>query len=397
MTICSIFGVSIGVAALIIVLSVMGGFEKDLKQKMLDNEPHLEVQHKSFARGFSLKKYPIEKFRSILPGANINSYTKADIVVKNGKYLSTAMLLGIDPTQTPLNWSFSESMIEGDIGQIGHGKKSESGNANIILGETLKIQLGVNLGEEISIFSPQIDSADSLLSGATIAKTYTVVGTFFTGQLEFDAKWAIVNISEGRKFLTDYDESLDEDQYVTGLGIKIPDPLKIDYVVQKLSHYKDLALISWKKSNSAILFALTLEKYTMGAILLLIIVVAAFSISGTIMMMVFHKQVQVCLFRAIGMTRKGVTSYFVLQGVWIGIIGIILGNLIGLSSCYLLYYLKSSEIPASINSLTALPVKFLPVEYVVINVLALILSIGGAFYPALIASRKIPSSGLRFG
>lgn len=395
MTICSILGVTIGVSALIIVLSVMGGFEQDLKRKMLNGEPHIELQHDTFIRGFSQDELSLASMQKLLPHATVAPFTKGTVVLKHRKYLATAEILGIDPAEDNSGWAFARSILEGKLSAIAPDAARD--NPGIVLGDGLRSQLGLDLGEDVTVFSPQIDSSDTLLAGDTLARTYTLVGTFFTGQVEFDSKWAVVTLAEGRRFMTDYDESLEDEGFVSGYGLSIPQPMAADALVSRLKLPKGIVAKTWKDNNAAIIFALTLEKYTMGAILLLIVVVAAFSISGTIMMTVFHKQVQISLLRAIGLNRRQVTGYFLLQGLWIGLIGVIVGNLLGLGLCTVLYYLKSGEIPASINSLTALPVKFLPWEYGLISVLALLLTVVGAVYPAILASRQVPSSGLRYG
>lgn len=395
MTICSIFGVTIGVSALIVVLSVMGGFERDLKRKMLSGEPHIELQHDNAIRGFSKAELSLQAMKKLLPSAQVAPFTKAAVVLKHRKYLATAEIIGIDPKEDNSGWAFARSILEGKLAAIAPDPARD--NPGIVLGDGLRAQLGLDIGEAVTVFSPQIDASDSLLAGDTLARTYTVVGSFYTGQVEFDAKWAVVALPEGRKFMTDYDESLDDEGFVTGYGLTIPKPMAVDDLVARLKLPKGLVAKTWKDNNAAIIFALTLEKYTMGAILLLIVVVAAFSISGTIMMTVFHKQVQISLLRAIGLNRQQVTGYFMLQGLWIGVIGVVVGNLLGLGICFVLFTLKSGEIPASINSLTALPVKFLPLEYSVISVLALLLTIVGAIYPAILAARQVPSAGLRYG
>src|SRR5262249_27411743 len=143
---------------------------------------------------------------------------------------------------------------------------------------------------------------------------YVVVGKFRTGLFNYDAKWAVVSLDEGRKFMPDYDESLDRDEYVTGVAMNVKDPTRIQAVVDRVfSHpppdpqpeplLKDLEPPSWEKANKSLLFALKLEKFAMGSILMLIVVVAAFSISGTMMMTVFHKRGQVSLLRSLGMNR----------------------------------------------------------------------------------------------
>lgn len=404
MTTFSILGVVIGVAALIIVLSVMGGFEADLKSKMLKGQPHLEVVSENPLAGFSLKEHPLAEFHTLFPKAEgIQPYTESDVVLKQGKHPAAVILFGIDPKIGGSLWAFDQSMTEGTLDSIGRTHQpmiNEEGENSlmpgILLGESLASQLSAGLGDIIQILSPQAASSSTILSGGTVTRSYVVSGIFRTGLFNYDSKWAVVSLPEGRKFLSDYEPSLDEDEYVSGVGINTKDPLAIDDYKSQIKSLKGLQGKSWKDTNSALLFALKLEKYTMGSILLLIVLVAAFSISGTMMMTVYHKKQQICLFRSLGMSQKDVGRLYLLQGFTIGTVGIVGGLILGLLMCFILDQLRYADLPANLVSMRSLPVKYLPAEYAIICVAAWSLSLLGAFYPAMIAAKQNPSQGLRY-
>ncbi len=404
MTSFSVLGVTIGVAALIVVLSVMGGFEQDLKSKMLKGQPHMEILAENAVAGFSLQKYPISSFQQMFPDAEgIAPFTQADVVLKQGKHLSAVVLFGIDPAIGGELWAFDSSMIEGRLNDIGNEHaplvttdKDKSRWPGIVLGEALAGQLGADIGDEITVLSPQAASSSTIMSGGTITRSYVLVGLFHTGLFNYDSKWAVVSLSEGRKFLSDYDPSLDEEDYVTGVGVNTKDPYHIDALFARLKQSKGLIGKTWKDTNSALLFALQLEKYTMGAILMLIVLVAAFSISGTMMMTVYHKKQQISLLRSLGMTQRDIGRLYLIQGFTIGTVGITLGLGLGLGLCFLLQQLRFAELPANLLSLRSLPVRFLPFDYMIICGSAWVLSIIGAFYPAVIAAKQNPSLGLRY-
>lgn len=406
MTTFSILGVVIGVAALIVVLSVMGGFEQDLKSKMLKGQPHLEIIAENALAGFSLKSYPLESFRKLYPDAEgIQPFTESDVVLKHGKHQSTVVLFGIDAKEGGSLWAFDRSMIEGQLGDIGKIQRpviSLDGDSSewpgIVLGDQLATFLGADVGDEITIISPAVaSSSETLISGGTIARSYVVVGLFHTGLFNYDSKWAVVSLEEGRKFMADYEPSLDVEEYVTGVGVNTVDPMHIERYLEPLQKkFKDLRAKTWKDTNSALIFALLLEKYTMGAILLLIVVVAAFSISGTMMMTVFHKKQQIALLRSLGMTQRDIGRLYLAQGFTIGTVGISIGLLIGVGICFLIQQLRASDLPVNLLSIQSLPVKFLPFEYGIICGAAWLLSLAGAFYPATIAAKQNPSQGLRY-
>ena len=256
--------------------------------------------------------------------------------------------------------------------------------------------LGVDIGDDVVIINPQaaVDSSTALSGGTTI-RHYVLIGTFRSGSFNFDGKWAVVSLKEARKFMSDYDRSLDVERYVTGIAMKIENPENVDRVVPRFKGLKDLAVLSWEKSNKSLLFALKLEKFAMGSILMLIVVVAAFSISGTMMMTVFHKRTDIGLLRSLGMSKLDISRLYVTHGLTIGTVGIIVGLLLGLGACYLIYYFKFIDLPSGIYVIKSLPVKFKPFVYGVVCFSAWLFSILASVYPAMTAANQSPSSGLR--
>ncbi len=416
MTIVSILGVGIGVAALIIVLSVMGGFEQDLKDKMLRGQPHVEIVHKSAVVGFGLVDHPLEDFKKLIPEAfDVEAYTQSDVVLKQKRHITSAVLFGVDPDREGHLWGFNGSMTEGEMQAIGrtHAVSTDSGSdtevegrhPGIILGEQLAEQLGAELGDELAVLSPQAN-VGSALGGGTVSRRFVVAGKFRTGLFNYDAKWAVVSLDEGRKFMPDYEESLDAQEYVTGVAANVEEPLKINQVAERLfgkagdtpsdPFLKDLAALTWQKANKSLLFALKLEKFAMGSILMLIVVVAAFSISGTMMMTVFHKRGQVSLLRSLGMNRNEIAKLYLTHGCTIGSVGTAVGLGLGVAVCALIRSFQFIQLPAGIYHLKSLPCKWLPFEYGVICLAAWLFSLLAATYPAMTAARQDPGVGLRY-
>ena len=393
MTWISILGVSIGVAALVVVLSVMGGFAADLKDKMFRGLPHIELLAENAAVGFSLDEYPLSTFEQIIPSAvGIEPFTKADVVVKNGKNLASMVLFGIDPARGGALWGFSTALHEGSVREL----LMKTGEiAGVMLGESLAVQLGVSVGDTIRILNPQTHVTNAL-AGGTLSLEFQVVGIFTSDLSNYDARYGVVNLEAGRKFMPDYDISLDEKHYVTGIAINLPNPEEVEQYEARLHAGTPLTISTWQTVNRSILFALKLEKYTMGCILLLIVLVAAFSISATMMMTVYHKRHQIALLRSIGFSQQSILRLFLLQGFSIGMVGVLIGLVMGVGLCVLLYYFQFVDLPIGIFSQRKLPVKFLPVEYGVISVCAWALSLLAAAYPARVAAQQDPGIGLRY-
>ncbi len=400
MTTVSIFGVAIGVAALVIVLSVMAGFENDLRNKMFRGLPHLELFNKQSLVGFSLKEHPLVAFDELYPEATgLEPFIKSDVVLKHNKNLASATLFGIDPKLGGRLWGFFSGKFDGNIDDLDlHMSNKESDSelmGGLMLGDSLATQLGVGFGEEVTLLSPYASLGD-VLSGSQISGRFRVTGIFQTDQPQIDSKFAVVSLKSGRKFLPDYDPSLESDEYVSGVALNFSDPEHIDLYVDRLQAEPDLQANTWKDTNKSLLFALKLEKFTMGAILLLIVLVAAFSISGTIMMTVFHRRSQIALFRSIGMSQLDIGKLFLAIGIFIGTIGVLIGLAAGLGICGLLYYFQFIDLPVGMYYQNKLPVRFLPTEYAVIAICAWVLSIIATLYPSLIASKQDPATGLRY-
>ena len=401
MTVVSLAGVAIGVGALVLVLSVMGGFEFDLQRKMLAGEPHIEVISSANAlAGFSLKEHPISGFKKAFPEASaIEPFVSTDVVLKRRSYVTAATLFGVrkEVEGTKL-WAFDGAFIEGGLGDLFEKHRPRLPQQpdviqdlpGIALGEQLALQIGADVGDEITVLSPQASSSGAL-AGGTLARRYVVTGKIMTGLFNYDAKWSVISIDEGRYFMPDYDVSLTEEQYVTGVGINVPDPMKLDRYVAKIKKWADLTPKTWQMTQKSLLFALKLEKFTMGSILMLIVLVAAFSISGTMVMTVHHKRNQVGVLRSLGMSRGDIARLFLAHGFTIGSVGVAVGLVGGIGLCYLIKSTKFFPLPEGIYYLRELPVRFLPVEYGVICVCAWVLALLAAVYPAFTAANLNPS------
>lgn len=396
MTFVSIAGVAVGVAALIIVLSVMGGFEQDLRQKMLGGQPHLEVIAKENAiLGFSLQKHSQQSILAQFPLQPIQAspFVRADVVLQQRKHVFSATLIGIDPAGEGEGWAFHNKVIEGNLADL---VNPQSGYPGIVLGEGLGLNLSVQIGDLIDIVTPEILGMGDVLSGRQVIHRFEVVGFFRANAFDFDQKWAVVTLSDARKFMPEYSSQLDDEEFVTGLAVTLADHMQVDLIKKHFVAHSELAVLTWKDVNSSLLFALLLEKFAMGAILMLIVVVAAFSISGTMMMMVFHRRQQVSLLRALGMSKSGIAKLYLVYGGLIGGLGIFIGVTLGVSVCAFIYYFSNIPLPAGAYYLPSLPLKWLPVEYLIIGLGALGLSLVAAVYPAMMASRLDPSGGLRY-
>ena len=388
MTNVSIGGVAIGVMALVVVLSIMGGLARSLRQSMYEGTPHVEVQLRNDkALGFSMKQYPLAFFQDKFPQMQaIQTYVRNDVVLKNERHLSTATLFAINPDADSKLWGFQRPHhLLGKTVQ----HTSVGTHPQIMLGQELAYQLGVEVGDSVLVLNPNRQAGSEV---GAIARTFSVVGVFATALFNYDEKWAVVTLPEGRKFMPDYDSSLDTEQYVSGVAMNFPNPDKLDSSIADLSD-TPLRVVTWKDNNEAVIFALQLERIAMGAILLLVVLVASFSIGSTMMMTVFYRRSQIALLRAIGICQRQTFQVYLAQGLLIGVVGTVLGMSFGLLMLLMLDKMPI-PLPTDIYVLNALTVRFLWQDYLLIGILALLLSSLSATYPAAVAARASPTKGL---
>ena len=390
MTFVSIAGVAIGVMALTIVLSIMGGFERDLKSSMVKGLPHIEIYNRDNPTlGFALKDYPLTFFKKLFPEAiAVEPFIQVDVVLKHNKHLSSATIFAVEPRAGGGLWGFRRqgTIVAGNFADL------QQIDDALLLGEALAIQMGASINDEITVLNPAATSfADSL---AAAARTFKLVGIFRTGLFNYDGKWAVIALANGRKFLPDYDDSLSQQRYVSGVALNFSDPDQVDQQIELLTN-NDLKTVTWKESNASLIYALKLEKFAMGAILMLIVLVAAFSISGTMMMTVFYRRCQIALLRALGLSRRRTFKVFLIQGLLIGTIGVAIGMALGLG---ILVIVGTVTIPLSqdVYQLPEVPVRFLWHDYPIIAILAWLLSLIAVTYPAMVAAKEPPAKGLRF-
>ncbi len=405
MTTVSVIGVAIGVGALVVVLSVMGGFEQDLRRKMLSGEPHLEIIAAGNAlAGFSLNDHSIQEFRKAFPKAlAIEPFVSGEVVLKRRGFVTAATIFGVrEAAQGTGLWAFDGAFSEGEWGGLFKQHRPRLPQQpgvteklpGIALGDQLALQIGADVGDEITALSPQASSSGAL-AGGTLARRYVVTGKISTGLFNYDSKWAVVSLDEGRYFMPDYDASLSEEAYVTGVAMNIPDPIHLEPYEKKIKNWADLAVKTWQKTNKPLLFALKLEKVTMGSILMLVVLVAAFSISGTMIMTVFHKHAEVSILRSMGMSQGEIARLFLAHGFTLGTVGVLIGLGGGIVICLLIKFTPLIPLPAGMYYLKTLPVRFLPFDYLVISLCAWLFALVASTYPAIAASRQNPSDGVR--
>jgi lipoprotein-releasing system permease protein len=383
----SLLGVAVGVAALITVLSVMNGFEAELRGRLLSLSAHATLT----AGGLSIPDWQarIEQLQGSLGLEGAAPYLDTDAMLSRQSSMSGAIVRGIDPELEPRVSSIADAMREGKLTDL------KPGLNRIILGRMLAYQLQVGAGDTVVVMIPGSAPGGGF---APRLQEFEVVGTFEVGLQEHDSVLALINLSDA--------ESLRGLQGPTGIRLKFDDVLKAPSLaraaVQRLN--PKLNVRDWTEENEAYFRAIRIEKTTTGLMLMLIVAVAVFNIVATLVMVVTDKRTDIAILRTLGLSPRGVVAVFMTQGALIGWIGTALGVGLGLALAlnvdvivpFLETNLGFHIMDPDVFYMSGIPSELHPPDVVRIAIAALVLTFVATIYPAYQASRTQPAEALRY-
>ena len=398
-TFISILGITVGVTALIIVLSVMNGFEETLKDKILGINAHVVV----VGLGSGVKDYQkvTEKVKTVdgVVGATPFTYNQAMIASPNGG-ATGAVVRGLDTKTagevTVLLSRIKQGSIEGLNAPLGDAKNgAEPGG--IILGKELARNIGAQVGDRVNVISPM----GTMTPAGPVPRiaSFRVTGIFELGMFEYDSTMAFISIGNAQKFFSMGDVA-------TGVEVKIRDIYDAQKVADGIIHKLEgrYWTRTWMEMNRNLFSALKLEKVAMFIILTLIILVAALNIISTLIMVVMEKNKDIAILKSIGATSGSIMKIFMIEGIVIGITGTFFGTALGLAAALNLEKIVGvvekifhfKVLPPSVYYIDKLPSKVEPLTVAVIVVISLGISFLATLYPSWQASRLDPVESLRY-
>ena len=398
-TLISIVGVALGVAVLIIVISVMSGFDHDFRQTILGFSPHIIIRQ----NGELMTDYArLAKTVSSQPGVkSVSPFVMSPVVVKSGgqdghKELQDApTVLGVDPAV--------EQGKDGLAGKVVGGKFDLSGRS-VLVGADFADNMNLKVGDKLSIFSPSeiekfINAAKRKEDVALLPDDYTVRGIFDVGYYENDARYVVTSL-ENAQDLCNLDDS------VHGLFLKLRDPYQAAQVRQQLELAigTKYGLTTWMEENSAMLTSVAVEKNVMFFILFFIVLVAALCILSAQITFVIQKTREIGMLKAVGVGRMQISGIFVFQSAIIGVIGVSSGFALGLLAVAyrneFLHFLRNATgleiFPASVYGFGELPALVMPQDVAVICSVSFVICLLGGLLPAWRAGRLKPVEALRY-
>lgn len=374
----SMIGIAIGVMVLIVVISVMSGFDRFLEDKMVGTNAHLSLE---FYGGSKDPYKVIDKLKAIPYIKGASPFINGQALVKNDNSIFGVEVRGIDPVLQAEASNINEYLKLGSY--------DFSGN-EVAVGQELALRLGVGVGDKVSLVSP-----------ATLTKTdFKIKGIFNSGMYLYDSSLILTGIKGAQDFYKMPDT-------VTGLSVKVDNVYKVEDIKEKL--YRDLNGVgpyqarTWIDANRNFLEALKLEKIVMFIVVTMTTVVAAFGIVSTLIMSVMSRIKDIGILRSVGARTKSILQIFVFQGMSIGVAGIILGLAAGISLAlsldkvvdFISGLIGRELIPKDIYYFDRIPVNINTGDINIIVLSALVIIFAASIYPAYYATRIIPSEALR--
>jgi lipoprotein-releasing system permease protein len=389
MSAASMLGIALGVATLIIVLSVMNGFQKDVRSRMLAAIAHVQVVdafsealpdwHATLAQ---VKQHP-----AVLGAA---PFIATQLLIARGETMRGAMVRGISPEEEPSVTEVAQQLASSVLPQL------TPGSWGIVLGNELAAQLGVQVGEKVTLMAP-----GGQMTPAGIVprlKQVTVLGTFSSGHYEFDSSLAMMHWEDAAKLFRLAGP--------TGVQLRLKDLKQAQTVSQSLQQQlgRDVKVRDWTSTNRIWYEAVQLEKRVMFIILTLIVAVAAFNLVSTLVVTVTDKQADIAILRTLGASPSSIMKVFMVQGAMAGVVGTLGGVALGLLVAFnvgsvvpaIERLLGTQFFPASVYFISYLPSDPQWADVLPVTVISLALSFVATLYPSWRASRVQPAQALRY-
>jgi len=394
----SMLGVCLGVAALIIVLSVMNGLEAEIRGRMLSLASHATLS--ADAAHMQSWQSLAERARQVEGVAGVAPFVQTQAMIGRGLQLSAVQIRGVLPGEEPQVSEFGRYLKVGRLDDL------TPGSQNVILGAGLAYALQARVGDELTVLVPQVhaegDAADSdLFEIRPRMQTFTVSGVFEVAVQEHDNVLALVNMEDAAALIG-------VPGVPSGLRLKFTDifaaPTAAPRIAEALAGPGVFTVSDWAKENASYFRAVRIEKTMMTLILTLIVAVAAFNIVAALVMVVNEKRTDIAILRTLGVPRRGIVGVFITQGVLIGWIGTLLGVALGLSVAlnvetivpFLERLLGFQMFDADIFYISAVPSEVHAGQVLTIGLVALVLTTCSTIYPALRGAATEPAEALRY-
>ncbi|WP_025324352.1 lipoprotein-releasing ABC transporter permease subunit [Deferrisoma camini] len=377
----SVGGVAVGVTALIVVLSVMTGFERDLRDKILGTNAHVVV----YPMGGTLTDYRrvTRKVRAVEGVVAATPFVSGQVMLVYGGNVTAALLRGVDPETAGDATDLSRFLVEGSLSDLTRD------GPGVILGRELARNLGILVGDTVQLVSPA--GGLTPLGLVPRIRAFRVKGLFASGMYEYDTGIVVTSLAEAQDFLRLGDG-------VSGIEVRVADLYDARRAARRIESVLGAGYWArdWMEMNRNLFSALKLEKTAMFIILALIVVVAAFNIAATLIMVVLEKSREIGVLKSMGATARTIRRIFVAEGMVIGGLGTAMGLIGGWGLCSLLERYRFIRLPSDVYYIDTLPVVMEPEVFLIVAGCALALCFLATLYPSWQAARMDPVEILRY-
>ena len=381
----SLAGVTVGVAALLVVISVMNGFQEELRSKILGVTAHVII--------LKYQNEPIEDYEPVVAKIRANPevvscspfiYTKSMISV--GRQVDGVVLRGIDPALETGVTDIARNIIAGSFEFAYRNGELPP----LVLGIELADRLRAHLGDTVTVASPQAATVTPL-GLIPKARQFRLVGIFDAGMFEYNSTLAYIGLAEAQEFL-------ELGHTITGIEVKVRDIYQAPRVGRDIVRGLGAPFRAndWMQLNWNLFSALKLEKVVMFLILVLVIMVAAFNIISSLIMIVIEKTREIGILKSMGATSRSIMKIFVMEGLIIGIGGTLMGLALGYGLCRLLSKYQFVNLPADVYFINKLPVQMQAGDFAMISGAAVAITFLATIYPAWKAFRMEPVEAIRY-
>jgi lipoprotein-releasing system permease protein len=386
----SMLGIALGVMALITVLSVMNGFSKEVRNRILGVVAHATITGvgNEGLRDWRTLASLLGHYPQVV---GLAPYIHGQGMLANGSEVSGTLIRGILPEEEPKVSDLGSHMVAGRLGDL------KSGEFGIILGKGLANALGVGMGEKVSLLTPQANVTPAGIMPRF--KRFTVVGVFEAGMNEYDSALALMHLDDAAKLMR-------TEGAVSGVRLKLDDLYAAPRLTRQLSEELPIGYMisNWTTENVNYFRAVQMEKTAMFIILLLVVTVAAFNIVSTLVMVVADKKADIAILRTLGSSPRSIMAIFMIQGLVIGMIGTLLGTVGGVALALNIgtvvpaieQLLGMKFLSAEVYYITEVPSEMSWLDVAKISGVSFVLSLLATLYPAWQAARTQPAEALRY-
>ena len=385
-SVIAVVGVTFGVSALVVVLSVTSGFQDEFREKVLGTNAHAVVS--KFSTDFKEHR-EISDLVARVPGVlGAGAFTLNEVMLYASSGLSGTMLKGVDPDRVSKVLSLDRYLVEGSIAGLKGGRAKGEKLPGILLGIELAERLKTKVGDIIDIVAPL--GASAAPGAPPLTKNFRVAGTYRSGLYEFDSHLAYIELGESQRLLNS--------DAVLGVEVKVAQPKLVAQLAREIGEAlaeRPFVVKTWEETNKPLFSALATQRIVLTVILTAIILVASLNIICTLILVVLEKGREIAILKAMGATDGGVMRIFIIEGMIIGTAGTVFGVGLGYLICFGIEKFGIGLDP-KIYFISSLPVQTSALEVVFVAVAALLISFLATLYPSYKAARVNPVDGLRY-